>query len=114
MGFQRDDDALPGCDGRVRCKDAGSARSPQATGATEDVAACRPARSGRPFFIALEAHLWRTYHPAVVLAGGNVFIEVVIFLSSTVPVIGMICFAWWFLRAGNRYDERERAAGRRR
>jgi hypothetical protein len=22
-------------------------------------------------------------------------------------------FAWWFLRAGKRYDERERAAGRR-
>jgi hypothetical protein len=49
----------------------------------------------------------------VVLAGGNVFIEVVIFLSSTVPVIGMAVFAWWFLRAGKRYDERERAAGRR-
>jgi hypothetical protein len=46
----------------------------------------------------------------VVLAGGNVFIEVVIFLSSTVPVIGMAGFAWWFLRAGKRYDERERAA----
>jgi hypothetical protein len=49
----------------------------------------------------------------VVLAGGNGFIEVVIFLSSTVPVIGLIWFAWWFLRAGKRYDDRERAAGRR-
>jgi hypothetical protein len=49
----------------------------------------------------------------VVLAGGNGFIEVVIFLSSTVPVIGLIWFAWWFLRAGKRHDERERAAGRR-
>jgi hypothetical protein len=48
----------------------------------------------------------------VVLAGGNVFIEVVIFLSSTVPLIGLAWFAWWFLRAGKRYDERERAAGR--
>src|SRR5207245_2771699 len=44
------DDALPGCDGRVRCKDAGSARS-IATGATEDAAACRPARPGGPSFI---------------------------------------------------------------
>jgi hypothetical protein len=46
----------------------------------------------------------------VLLAGGNRFVEVVIFLSSTVPVIGLIWFAWWFLRAGKRYDERERAA----
>jgi len=42
----------------------------------------------------------------VLLAGGNGFVEVVIFLSSTVPVIGLIWFAWWFLRAGKRYDER--------
>jgi hypothetical protein len=46
----------------------------------------------------------------VLLAGGNEFIEVVIFLSSTVPVIGLIWFAWWFLRAGRRHDEREQAA----
>ena len=46
----------------------------------------------------------------MLLAGGNGFVEVVIFLSSTVPVIGLIWFAWWFLRAGKRYDERERAA----
>ncbi len=46
----------------------------------------------------------------MLLAGGNGFVEVVIFLSSTIPVIGMIWFAWWFLRAGKRYDERERAA----
>jgi hypothetical protein len=49
----------------------------------------------------------------VLLAGGNGFVEVVIFLSSTVPVIGLIWFAWWFLRAGKRHDERERAACRR-
>jgi hypothetical protein len=48
----------------------------------------------------------------VLLAGGNGLIEAVIFLSSTVPVIGLIWFSWWFLRAGKRYDERERAAGR--
>jgi hypothetical protein len=50
----------------------------------------------------------------VLLAGGNRFVEVVIFLSSTVPVIGLIWFAWWFLRAGKRHDERERAARSRR
>ena len=54
-----------------------------------------------------------TYHPDVLLAGGTEFIEVVIVLSSIVPVIGLVWFAWWFLRAGKRYDERERAAGRR-
>jgi hypothetical protein len=49
----------------------------------------------------------------VLLAGGTEFVEVVIVLSSIVPVIGIAWFAWWFLRAGKRYDERERAAGRR-
>ena len=43
---------------------------------------------------------------------GNTFIEWVIVLSSTVPVVGLIWFAWWFLRAGKRYDEREGTAGR--
>jgi hypothetical protein len=46
----------------------------------------------------------------VLLAGGTEFVEVVIVLSSIVPVIGIVWFAWWFLRAGRRYDERERAA----
>jgi hypothetical protein len=49
----------------------------------------------------------------VLVAGGNTFVEWVIVLSSTVPVIGMVWFAWWFLRAGKRYDERERAARNR-
>ena len=49
----------------------------------------------------------------MLVAGGTTFIEIVIFLSSTVPVVGLIWFAWWFLRAGKRYDERERAAGSR-
>jgi hypothetical protein len=49
----------------------------------------------------------------VLLAGGTVFLEVVIFVSSVVPVIAIAVFAWWFLRAGKRHDERERAAGRR-
>jgi hypothetical protein len=46
----------------------------------------------------------------VLVASGTVFIEVVIVVSSIVPVIGIAWFAWWFLRAGRRYDERERAA----
>jgi hypothetical protein len=45
--------------------------------------------------------------------GGTVFVEWVIVVSSIVPVLGLTWFAWWFLRAGKRYDERERAAGRR-
>ena len=49
----------------------------------------------------------------MLLAGGTEFVEVLIVLSSIVPVIGIAWFAWWFLRAGKRYDERERAAGRR-
>jgi hypothetical protein len=49
----------------------------------------------------------------VLVAGGTEFVEWVIVLSSIVPVIGLCWFAWWFLRAGKRYDERERAAGRR-
>ncbi|HET9115957.1 MAG TPA: hypothetical protein VFN33_07665 [Gaiellaceae bacterium] len=43
--------------------------------------------------------------------GGTVFVEWVIVLSSIVPVLGLAWFAWWFLRAGKRYDERERATG---
>jgi hypothetical protein len=42
--------------------------------------------------------------------GGTEFVEWVIVLSSIVPVLGLCWFAWWFLRAGKRYDERERAA----
>jgi threonine/homoserine/homoserine lactone efflux protein len=46
----------------------------------------------------------------VLVAGGTEFVEWVIVLSSIAPVIGLCWFAWWFLRAGKRYDERERAA----
>ena len=49
----------------------------------------------------------------MLVAAGTTFVEFVIFLSSVVPVVGMIWFAWWFLRAGKRYDERERAAQHR-
>ncbi|HEY1563134.1 MAG TPA: hypothetical protein VGF72_00435 [Gaiellaceae bacterium] len=49
----------------------------------------------------------------MLVAGGTFFVEWVIVLSSIVPVLGLIWFSWWFLRAGKRFDERERAAGRR-
>ena len=48
----------------------------------------------------------------MLVAGGTFFVEWLIVLSSIVPVLGLIWFSWWFLRAGKRYDERERAAGR--
>ena len=44
---------------------------------------------------------------------GHVGLTVLLLVTAIGPVIAMIWFAWWFLRAGKRYDERERAAGRR-
>ncbi|MFL5960831.1 MAG: hypothetical protein ACJ75G_11260 [Gaiellaceae bacterium] len=49
----------------------------------------------------------------MLVADGTVFVEWVIVLSSILPIIGLGVFAWWFLRAGKRYEERERAARRR-
>jgi hypothetical protein len=49
----------------------------------------------------------------VVGSAGTAALDVVLFLSAILPVIVLALFAWWFLRAGRRYDERERAAGRR-
>jgi hypothetical protein len=46
-------------------------------------------------------------------SGGNVGLTFVLLLAAIGPVIFMAWFAWWFLRAGKRYDEQERAAGRR-
>jgi hypothetical protein len=46
----------------------------------------------------------------VLLGAGTAIIDAVILVSSIVPVLALIAFAWWFLRAGRRYDERERAA----
>ncbi|MFL5936024.1 MAG: hypothetical protein ACJ76U_04205 [Gaiellaceae bacterium] len=46
----------------------------------------------------------------MVVAAGTVVVDTVILVSSIVPVVAMIWFAWWFLRAGKRYDEHERAA----
>jgi hypothetical protein len=41
---------------------------------------------------------------------GKVGLTILLLVASIGPVIAMIWFAWWFLRAGRRYDERERAA----
>jgi hypothetical protein len=39
--------------------------------------------------------------------------SVLLLVAAIGPIIGLIWFSWWFLRAGKRYDEQERAAGRR-
>jgi hypothetical protein len=44
---------------------------------------------------------------------GKDALTAILLVAAIGPVIGMAWFAWWFLRAGKRYDERERAAGRR-
>lgn len=44
---------------------------------------------------------------------GTVGLTVILLVAAIGPVVFMGWFAWWFLRAGKRYDERERAAGRR-
>ena len=41
---------------------------------------------------------------------GHVGLTILLLVTAIGPVIAMIWFAWWFLRAGKRYDERERAA----
>jgi hypothetical protein len=46
-------------------------------------------------------------------SAGNLGLSVLLLVVAIGPVIGMAWFAWWFLRAGKRYDEQERAAGRR-
>jgi hypothetical protein len=49
-----------------------------------------------------------------VLGGvGNAGLTALLLIAAIGPVIAVIWFAWWFLRAGKRHDERERAAGRR-
>jgi hypothetical protein len=44
---------------------------------------------------------------------GKDSLTALLLIAAIGPVIGMAWFAWWFLRAGRRYDEQERAAGRR-
>ena len=46
-------------------------------------------------------------------SAGNVGLTIILLVAAIGPVIAVIWFAWWFLRAGKRYDESERAAGRR-
>lgn len=47
------------------------------------------------------------------LVGGTFVLNGVLLASAVVPVLVVIVLAWFFLRAGRRHDERERAAGRR-
>jgi len=49
----------------------------------------------------------------VLAAVGNTALSILLLVVAIGPVVAMIWFAWWFLRTGKRYDERERAAGRR-
>jgi len=46
----------------------------------------------------------------VLVAAGTAVVDAVILASMIVPVGGFVVFAWWFLRAGRRAEERERAA----
>jgi hypothetical protein len=49
-----------------------------------------------------------------VLEGGySTSVSILLLVAAVGPVVALAWFAWWFLRAGKRYDERERAAGRR-
>ncbi len=46
-------------------------------------------------------------------SAGDAILNGVFFFAAIAPVVIVIVFGWLFLRAGKRYDERERAAGRR-
>jgi threonine/homoserine/homoserine lactone efflux protein len=39
--------------------------------------------------------------------------NIVLLIAAVAPVAFLVWFAWWFLRAGKRYDDQERAAERR-
>ena len=49
----------------------------------------------------------------MLLGTGTGWIDAVILASIVIPIGGFIVFAIWFLRAGKRQDERERAAQHR-
>jgi hypothetical protein len=49
----------------------------------------------------------------VLAAVGNGVLTVVLLVAAIGPVIAVIWLSWWFLRAGKRFDESERAAGRK-
>jgi hypothetical protein len=44
---------------------------------------------------------------------GGAALNAVLLIAAVTPVAATVVLAWLFLRAGKRYDERERAAGRR-
>jgi hypothetical protein len=44
-------------------------------------------------------------------SAGNVGLTIILLVAAIGPVIAVIWFAWWFLRAGKRYDESERGGG---
>lgn len=46
-------------------------------------------------------------------AVGTQALTILLLIAAIGPVVFLAWFAWWFLRAGRRYDEQERAAGRR-
>jgi hypothetical protein len=56
---------------------------------------------------------FRGAYDADVLADFSTGVSIILLVAAVGPVIALIWFSWWFLRAGKRYDERERAAGRR-
>jgi hypothetical protein len=43
---------------------------------------------------------------------GDAALNAFLLIAAIAPVVFVAWFAWWFLRAGKRYDDRERAAGR--
>jgi hypothetical protein len=49
----------------------------------------------------------------VLVSGYSTGVSILLLVAAVAPVVALVWFAWWFLRAGKRYDERERAAGRR-
>ena len=49
----------------------------------------------------------------MLVAAGTAVVDAVILASIIVPLGGFGVFAWWFLRAGKRYEERERATNGR-
>jgi len=49
----------------------------------------------------------------VLVSGYSTGVSILLLVAAVGPVVALAWFAWWFLRAGKRYDERERAAGRR-
>jgi len=46
-----------------------------------------------------------------IAAGSSGVMNGVLLASAVVPVLIVLAGAWWFLRAGRRHDERERAGG---